>query len=56
MRRRSSCPRIVGCGYPGDQLYFVDGNLADYSADFAPGLIAGAKGTLPGPYVERRLP
>ena len=35
-------------GYPGDQLYFVDGNLSDYSADFAPGLVAGSKGTLPG--------
>ena len=44
-------PAIVGSGYPGDQLWFVDGNLADYSADFAPGLITGAKGTLPGLYV-----
>lgn len=41
-------PALVGAGYPGAQLYFVDGNLADYSADFAPGLIEGAKGTLPG--------
>jgi ABC-type branched-subunit amino acid transport system substrate-binding protein len=41
-------PALVGSGYPGDQLYFVDGNLADYSADFTPGLIEGAKGTLPG--------
>ncbi len=41
-------PALVGSGYPGDQLYFVDGNLADYSADFAPGLMAGSKGTLPG--------
>jgi ABC-type branched-subunit amino acid transport system substrate-binding protein len=45
-------PALVGSGYPGDQLYFVDGNLADYSADFAPGLIAGSKGTLPGPKLE----
>jgi len=45
-------PALVGSGYPGDQLYFVDGNLSDYSADFAPGLIAGAKGTLPGPKLE----
>jgi ABC-type branched-subunit amino acid transport system substrate-binding protein len=44
-------PSIVGGGYPGDQLYFVDGNIADYSADFAPGLMTGAKGTLPGLYV-----
>ncbi|MBT2498709.1 ABC transporter substrate-binding protein [Agromyces sp. ISL-38] len=45
-------PALVGSGYPGSQLYFVDGNLSDYSADFAPGLIAGAKGTLPGPVLE----
>ncbi|MBB5639596.1 ABC transporter substrate-binding protein [Cryobacterium roopkundense] len=41
-------PALVGTGYPGDQLYFVDGNLSDYSADFAAGLIEGSKGTLPG--------
>jgi ABC-type branched-subunit amino acid transport system substrate-binding protein len=45
-------PALVGSGYPGDQLYFVDGNLADYSPDFAPGLVAGSKGTLPGPKLE----
>ncbi|WP_448005794.1 ABC transporter substrate-binding protein [Agromyces bauzanensis] len=45
-------PALVGSGYPGNQLYFVDGNLSDYSADFAPGLVAGAKGTLPGPKLE----
>ncbi|GGI48141.1 branched-chain amino acid transport system substrate-binding protein [Agromyces flavus] len=45
-------PALVGSGYPGSQLYFVDGNLKDYSADFAPGLIADAKGTLPGPKLE----
>ena len=41
-------PALVAAGYPGDQLYFVDGNLADFSADFDPGIIEGAKGTLPG--------
>ncbi len=41
-------PALVGSGFAGDKLYFVDGNLADYSPDFAPGLIAGSKGTLPG--------
>ncbi|MFO7690402.1 MAG: ABC transporter substrate-binding protein [Cryobacterium sp.] len=41
-------PALVGEGYPGGSLYFVDGNLADYSSDFAPGLITGSKGTLPG--------
>jgi ABC-type branched-subunit amino acid transport system substrate-binding protein len=41
-------PALVGGGFPGEDLYFVDGNLADFSADFEPGLITGAKGTLPG--------
>ncbi|MDJ0376104.1 ABC transporter substrate-binding protein [Cryobacterium sp. PH31-L1] len=41
-------PALVGAGFAGDKLYFVDGNVADYSADFAPGLIEGSKGTLPG--------
>ncbi|MCI2957862.1 ABC transporter substrate-binding protein [Agromyces atrinae] len=41
-------PALVGSGFPGNKLYYVDGNLADYSADFAPNLIEGAKGTLPG--------
>jgi branched-chain amino acid transport system substrate-binding protein len=42
-------PALVGSGYPGSSLYFVDGNLADYSSDFALGLVEGSKGTLPGP-------
>ncbi len=45
-------PSLVGAGYPGEDLYFVDGNLADYSADFEPGLVEGAKGTLPGPALD----
>jgi len=35
-------------GFPTDKLYFVDGNLADYSADFPAGTLTGAQGTLPG--------
>ena len=34
--------------YPADQVYLVDGNLANYSEDFDAGLLEGAKGTLPG--------
>ena len=34
--------------YPSDQIYMVDGNLANFSADFEAGTITGAKGTLPG--------
>ena len=40
-------PALRGAGYAGP-LYFVDGNLADYSADFAPGTLTDSKGTLPG--------
>ncbi len=34
--------------FPGEDLYFVDGNLTNYSDDFAPGTLEGAKGTYPG--------
>jgi len=40
-------PALRGAGYAGP-LYLVDGNLADYSADFAAGALTGSKGTLPG--------
>jgi branched-chain amino acid transport system substrate-binding protein len=41
-------PELISGGYPADQLYYTDGNIADYSADFAPGLLEGGRGTLPG--------
>jgi branched-chain amino acid transport system substrate-binding protein len=34
--------------YPSDQIYMVDGNLANFSEDFDAGTMTGAKGTLPG--------
>jgi len=34
--------------FPADKLYFVDGNLANYSEDLPAGSLTGAKGTLPG--------
>ncbi|SCX07082.1 ABC transporter substrate-binding protein [Candidatus Aquiluna sp. UB-MaderosW2red] len=40
-------PELVS-QFPADKLYFVDGNLTDYSADFAPGTLMDAKGTYPG--------
>ena len=42
-------PALIDAGFSNSGLYFTDGNLADYSADFEPGLIEGSKGTLPGP-------
>ncbi len=42
-------PELVGTkGFDGSKVYFVDGNLADYSADFDAGTLNCAKGTLPG--------
>ncbi len=44
---KSIVPALVS-QFPADKLYFVDGNLANYSEDFEPGTLTGAKGTLPG--------
>ena len=37
-----------GIGPKKQQIYFVDGNTADYSKDFPKGTLAGVKGTYPG--------
>jgi branched-chain amino acid transport system substrate-binding protein len=42
-------PDLIDAGFSNDVLYFTDGNIADYSDVFAPGLIEGSKATLPGP-------
>jgi ABC-type branched-subunit amino acid transport system substrate-binding protein len=41
-------PEMVKQKIDMKKVYFVDGNLADYSKDFAKGTLTGAKGTLPG--------
>lgn len=46
---KSAVPEIVAAGFAGENIYFTDGNLSNYTDDFEPGLITGAKGTLPGP-------
>ena len=43
-------PKLVAAGYPASSIYMVDGNTADYSKDFDPGTLEGAKGTIPGAY------
>lgn len=45
---KSIVPALVAGGFPGDKLYFVDGSLKDYSADFPAGLVVGSQGTAPG--------
>ena len=39
---------LASAGVDTKKLYFVDGNTADYSADFDPDLLTGSKGTIPG--------
>jgi branched-chain amino acid transport system substrate-binding protein len=43
-------PELVkqGIGPDKKKIYFVDGDLANYSKDFPKGTLTGAKGTLPG--------
>jgi neutral amino acid transport system substrate-binding protein len=41
-------PALASAGWSMKKVYFVDGNLADYSKDFKKGTLTGAKGTLPG--------
>ena len=43
-------PELVkqGIGPSVKKIYFVDGNTADYSKDFAKGTLTGVKATLPG--------
>jgi branched-chain amino acid transport system substrate-binding protein len=41
-------PEMVKQGIDMKKVYFVDGNLADYSKDFKKGTLTGAKGTTPG--------
>ncbi len=50
---KSIVPELVAQGFTGS-LYMVDGNTADYSADFDPGTLAAlhAQGTIPGSYPD----
>ncbi len=41
-------PELIATGFPGDKLYFTDGNTSDFSEDLPAGAIEGSKGTIPG--------
>ncbi|WP_454048430.1 ABC transporter substrate-binding protein [Cellulomonas sp. Marseille-Q8402] len=43
-------PELVAAGVDPSTIYMVDGNTADYSADFQPGTLEGAQGTIPGAF------
>ena len=45
-------PALASAGFDTSKLYFVDGNLSDYSKDFEAGTLEGAQGTLPGAFPD----
>jgi branched-chain amino acid transport system substrate-binding protein len=45
---KKAVPAFKAKGYNGSNIYFVDGNLADYSKESFASYLNGAKGTLPG--------
>jgi len=49
---RSIIPLLVQKGIPASKMYFVDGNLTDYSKDFDKGTLEGAQGTQPGSFAK----
>ncbi|KAA9135501.1 ABC transporter substrate-binding protein [Microbacterium caowuchunii] len=44
-------PSLFGA-FPAEDLYFVDGNLAQFGEEFPAGSLTGAKGTFPGTSVD----
>jgi len=44
-------PSLFGT-FPAEDLYFVDGNLAQFGEEFPAGSLTGAKGTFPGTNVD----
>jgi len=45
---KSIVPELSASGFDMSKTYYSDGNTADYSKDFDPGTLEGAKGTIPG--------
>lgn len=45
---KSIVPELAASGWDMSTTYYSDGNTADYSADFEPGTLEGAQGTIPG--------
>ncbi|MFZ3452847.1 ABC transporter substrate-binding protein [Arthrobacter sp. 7Tela_A1] len=49
---KSIAPLLAGKGVDPSQIFFVDGNTSDYSADLEAGTLEGAQGTIPGPFAS----
>ena len=52
---KSIAPLLTGKGVDPSQLFFVDGNTSDYSADLEAGTLEGAQGTIPGPFASQNF-
>lgn len=50
---KSIVPELKAQGWDMAKTYFSDGNVADYSEDFAEGTLEGAQGTIPGADAEQ---
>ena len=48
----SIAPLLTGKGVDPSQIFFVDGNTKDFSADLDAGTLEGAQGTIPGPFAS----
>jgi branched-chain amino acid transport system substrate-binding protein len=49
---KSIVPLMTGKGVKPTQMFLVDGNTSDYSKDFQPGTLKGARGTIPGTFAQ----
>ena len=45
---KSIIPELKSQGWDMSKVYLTDGNVSDYSKDFAKGTLTGAQGTIPG--------
>ena len=45
---KKAIPALKSAGFPGGNIYLVDGNTIDYSAESFAKYLAGAQGTIPG--------
>ncbi|WP_350004256.1 ABC transporter substrate-binding protein [Pseudarthrobacter sp. WHRI 8279] len=52
---KSIVPLMTGKGVKATQMFLVDGNTSDYSKDFQPGTLKGARGTIPGTFAQEEF-
>jgi branched-chain amino acid transport system substrate-binding protein len=52
---KSIVPLMTGKGVLPTQMFLVDGNTSDYSKDFQPGTLKGARGTIPGTFAQEEF-